>query len=212
MSEKDIHKEMSETADRPSANENVSRQEAEHAVFYRCNCPECGRDDLNLIDSGVFLCSPVVGITGEGEIGCSHTELDGDHELGLICRECGHTVCSDYTENLECQNDLLLKWAKSHGEAVCTIPFRCPVCDSNELNKVETGIDLWTVVEAVCEAVPPNGDALEAVSPVRHFLGRIAIRYRCSSGHELAKDDGSPVENPKELVEWLKAHRRSIDG
>jgi hypothetical protein len=211
MSGKYFEKEVNKEADATSVDGGGVRQEVEPHVFYRCKCPQCGCDGLNLIDTGVFLRSTVVGITGEGEIGCSYTDLDGDHELGLICRECEHTVCSDYTENLECKNDILLKWAQSNGEAVRTLPFSCPVCDSDELSKVEVGIEFWTVVLAVSEGSSPGTAPLEALSHFRESCGRIAIRYRCSSGHELAKDDGTPVENPKELVEWLKAHHRSVD-
>jgi hypothetical protein len=210
MTGKDPEQEMNKKAENPSVDEGVTRLESDPPVYYRCNCPECGSDDLHLIDTGVFLRSQEVGITDEGEIGCSYTELEGSFEEGVICRECGHTVWNEYSANHESRYDLLLKWAQSNGEPVSTIPFRCPVCDSDELSKVETGIELWTVVVAVCEAVSPNDYPLQAVNPVRHFLGDRSVRYRCSSGHELAKDDGSPVENPKELVEWLKAQRLSI--
>jgi len=212
MSKIDLHEEMIDEANETSADDGAGRsgEEGRALVFYRRRCPECGKDALNLIDSGVFMRSPIVGITSDGEIGCSYTELEGDFEPGIYCRSCGHQVCSDSSLANACSDEFLSEWAKSAVEARTAPPFRCPDCDSLELHQVEVGIELSHEVVAVCEPVVPDSAPLVAVSHVRDIDGGGTYRYRCSQGHELAKEDGTAVETAEELADWLKA-RCAID-
>ena len=117
MSKKDRQKELSEKANEPSTVGNMTRQDedTEPSIFYRCVCPNCGKDTLNVIDSGVFTRSPALGITSDGEVGCSRSELHGDYELGIYCRACGHQVCSDHSFTTECEDEFLSEWVKSNG-------------------------------------------------------------------------------------------------
>jgi len=71
-------------------------------------------------------------------------------------------------------------------------------------------MELSHEVVAVCEPIGPDNAPLVAVSHGRNIDGSGTYRYRCSHGHELARDDGYPVETSKELVEWLKA-RSAVD-
>jgi hypothetical protein len=212
MSKKDLQKDLEKEAIEPSIvhSEPQQENEAEPPLFYRCVCPECGEDAFHVIDSGVYTSSPVFGITGDGEVGCSHTELDGGYELGIYCRDCGHQACSDDSFTEKCGYEFLAEWAKSNGVARTKLPFDCPECDSQELNKVEIGIEFSTAVVAVCESDSADAHPIVAVSHIRDIDHRGSYRYRCSRGHEIAKDDGSPVETPEELVGWLKS-RPAID-
>jgi hypothetical protein len=214
MSKKDHAKELREQASEHSTIDSVTRPDEtlEPPVFYRCTCPECGEAALNCIESGLFMRSRVLGITSDGEIGCYRTELEGGYELGLLCRHCGHQVCTEYSESEPCEEDFLISWARSHGEALATLSFECPKCDSQELHKVEIGIEFSTAVVAVCESNAPGAPPLVALSHLRDTDGGGSFRYRCSKGHELAKDDGSPVETDEELIEWLKAHHDANKG
>jgi hypothetical protein len=213
MSEKVFDKEIIEKADKPSTVDNVTHEdeESEPLVFYRCVCPECGANALKVFDSGVFTQSPVLGITNDGEIGCSHTELGGGYDLAVYCRSCGHHICKDSFTNV-CTEDLLFEWAESHGEARNVLAFGCPKCDSHELVKVEIGVELSSEVVAVCESDSPDAPPIVAVSHIRDIDRGGSYKYRCSRGHELAKDDGGPVQTPEELVEWLKANVSGRNG
>jgi predicted RNA-binding Zn-ribbon protein involved in translation (DUF1610 family) len=214
MSKKDFHKGMVETATEKSSNESVSQgiEASSPLVFYRVTCPECGGDALNLLDSGVFNRSPVLGVTSNGEVGCTRTELDGDYQLDLMCHDCGHDLFSDQFVNYFYKDPDLIQWAKSNGEAHKTLSFTCPECGSHELSRVEIGLEFWHVVVAACEANSPEGEPFEALSHLRDLLGGGSYRYRCSGKHELTKDDGTPVQTPEELVDWLKAHSEGEKG
>ncbi len=76
----------------------------------------------------------------------------------------------------------------------------------------ETGIELVQEVRAVY-TIPGDTDEEEqaeiALTPIRHTRYSANPTYRCLKGHELANDDGSPVETAEELVAWLKAHSAS---
>jgi predicted RNA-binding Zn-ribbon protein involved in translation (DUF1610 family) len=207
MSKKDLQKQLSDKADEPSTVINMTRQDedTEPSIFYRCVCPNCGKDSLNLIDSGVFTRSPALGITSDGEIGCAHTELEGGYELGIYCRACGHQVCSDDSFTNECEDEFLSEWVKSNGDARSTLAFACPKCGSQELQQIEIDLEFSTDVVAVCPPDSPGNEPLVAVTHLREIDNRGSFRYRCSRGHELAKDDGRPVQNADELVAWLKA-------
>jgi hypothetical protein len=212
MSEKNILKGMKVKVNRPSDDKNVTPQYGEPSVVYSRPCPECGHNALNLIESGLFTRSPVLGITSNGEIGCSRTELEGDYELGIYCRDCGHQVCSDSSLTNGCSDGFLSEWAESAVEARTALPIGCPKCDSQELYQVEVGIEFSHAVLAVCESDAPGNGPLIAVSHLREIGGRGTYRYRCSRNHELAKEDGSPVETAEELVDWLKAHSTGVRG
>jgi hypothetical protein len=210
MTGKDLEQETNKKTEKPSVDDGMTRTRTEPHAFYVCKCPECVEDDLELIDTGGFWRSGVAGITGKGEIGCYRTGPAGEYELGLFCRRCGRQVCTDSEETESCNSAFLTEWARSNGERHSVLPFSCPVCDSEALYKIEVGIEFHTAVVAVCEADYPRTNPIQALSYVQDVFGGGSFRYHCSNGHELAKDDGSPVENPKELVEWLKAQRLSI--
>jgi hypothetical protein len=180
--------------------------------FYRVRCPKCGEAALDVIDSGVFIRSPLVGITSDGEIGCSHTELDDGYDFGILCRDCEHAIFTDSSFSNECEDGFLLEWAKSNGEVLKPVTFNCPKCDSRRLYFFEENVKFSHEVSAVCESDIPGGSPLIALSPILH-IGRGGLyRYRCSRGHELANDAGNPVETPEELMEWLKSRRASVKG
>jgi hypothetical protein len=206
MSERNVLKGMKVKVNRPSDDKNANPQNAKPSVFYRRPCSGCGKDELDLIDSGIFTRSPILGITSDGEIGCSSTELEGDCELGIYCRDCGHQVCSESSLTNKCSDEFLSEWAKSAIAARPALPFACSTCDSPELHQVEVGIESSHAVVAVCEADAPGNAPLIAVSHQRETGGRGTYRYRCSQGHELVKEDGTPVETAEELADWLKAH------
>jgi hypothetical protein len=204
MSEKNVLKGMKVKACGLSDDKSVAPQDGKPSVFYRRPCPECRKDTLDFIDFGVSMRSLILGITSDGEIGCSRAELEGDYKLGIYCRSCGHQVCSDSSLTNECSDEFLSEWAKSAIKARTAPPFVCSTCDSQELHQVEVGIEFSHAVVAVCEADAPGNGPLIAVSHQRETGGRGTYRYRCSQGHELANDDGTPVETAEELVAWLK--------
>jgi hypothetical protein len=208
MSEKGFQNEMGEEVNETSMDNrlNRDRNEARPVVLHLVPCPECGKELLDLIDSGIVTRSPILGITSDGEIGCSRTELEGDYELGIYCRSCGHQVCSDFSLANECGDEFLSGWAKAATEARPVLPSVCSKCDSQELYQVEVGIEFSHAVLAVCESNAPGSAPLIAVSHQRETGGRGTYRYRCSQGHELVKEDGTLVETVEDLVDWLKAH------
>lgn len=191
-----------------SVDENVARQETEPPVFYICSCPDCG-DELEIVDTGIFQCSPVLGITSEGELGSINTSLDGASEISLLCSGCGKRICSDFGPEETCDENFLLHWARSNGEALVTLPFNCPECGGHTLYEIEIGVEWHEQVLAVCEADLEDGGPVVAVSHDRSIENPLTPRYRCSCQYELIKEDGSPVKTRKELVEWLKAHQAS---
>lgn len=202
MSKKNFKPEQIEkTGDVPEQ----SVADTDSAVFHQLTCSGCGGNEFILIDSGTFTESPVLGITEHAEIGCARTTLEGDYELGVYCRSCDHQISGMHAFNEHFENESLLEWAKSNGQARHTLPFSCSKCDSSQLFRIETEIEFSQEVLAVCERDSPGDDALVALSFLRDIGGRGISRYRCSRGHELAKDDGTPVETSEELVAWLKA-------
>lgn len=209
MSKRDFQTELIEKT------RDISRQsvgDSDSTVFYQFRCPECGENDLILIDSGIFAESPVSGITGYAEIGCARTTLEGDYELGIHCRNCDHQISNEHSFDEHFENESLLERAMSNGQARDTLPFSCPKCNSSQLVKIATEIEFSQEVLAVCEPDSPGGDPLVALSFLRDIGGRGISRYRCSRGHELANDDGTPVETAGELVAWLKAHSVHVKG
>jgi len=206
MSDKDFHEEQIEKANCPSVDENVISQEqkSDSPVFYRCTCPECGEDTLELFDYGLFSRSKFLGVTNDGEFGCGHLEMDGEYQWVLECSSCGHKAFD--TDLLP--SDTLADWAETHGQPMKQLEFTCPVCGNNWLDQVEIDLKRKREVRAVYEIMEKSKSKPSfevALSFARVVVGEKSVRYCCSMGHELAKDDGSPVENAQELVEWLKA-------
>jgi hypothetical protein len=207
MSGKCFQDEIGQEVNVTSLDNNMGhdRNETGPGTFHPVACPECGKDTLDLIDSGVSMRSPILGIASDGEVGCLYTELTGDYQLGIYCRHCGHGVCGGLSVTGEADDEIHSEWAKSPGEPRTVLPFICSKCGSRELRQVEVGITFSYAVVAVCEADVPGTAPLVALSHLRNTDGGGTYRYRCSQGHELAKDDGSPVETVDELVAWLKA-------
>jgi hypothetical protein len=211
MSKKDLQKELGEKGNEPSTADNATRrdEDTELSVFYRCTCPECGENTLELSGFGVFFRSEFLGVTNEGEFGCGDLELDGEYHWVLECGSCGYRIFD--TDVLP--SDTLLDWAAAHGQAINHLEFTCPVCGSECFDNVEIHLKRSRSVRAVYE-IRDNSEtephAEVALSFERAVEGGKSVRYCCARGHELAKDDGSPVQNAKELVAWLKA-RRVVD-
>jgi hypothetical protein len=206
MSKKKLDDKLDNKTEELSVDQNVNLPETEKFVFYQCSCPKCGEEGLNLMDSGLFENSNLFGITSDGEIGCSEPSLDGGYEYRIHCSECGSQVYPDYSLTVSSEEDFLLSLAESKGKALTILPFHCLECGSDSLQSVEIGIEFESEVVAVCEAHLAGAGPLVAVSPHRDFVNRGTFRYRCSKGHEVTKEDGSPVQNKQELVAWLKAH------
>jgi hypothetical protein len=209
MSEKGIHEEMKATATTLSDNESVALEKS--PVFYRCICPACGEDRLECLNHGKFWRADLLGFTQDGEPGCGYLELDGDSQQVIECGACGHIVCewSPYSEE-QCCPDFFIEWALENGEKKETLRFNCPVCGSSGLEEAETA-EVRRTIEAVYETEGTDkghSNAEIAYEEFQFVWSGGSCRYHCSKGHELAKDDGSPVDNPKDLVEWLKAHNR----
>ncbi len=206
MTKRDFPNEMTEKVKETSLDDSIDRANPEElpAVFHRVTCPECGEDNLSLFDFGVFLRSDFLGMTGEGKKGCGHVELDGDYEYVVECRSCGHRVFDDPS----CTEEELMQWASEAGEDKRILPFHCSVCDSTSLSEIRTGVEIVRDVVAVCEVSQDDGpeeQPLVALVPDKEIWVHGPIRYRCARGHELAKDDGTPVESAEELVAWLNA-------
>ena len=206
MSEKNFQTELVEKAGDTSVDDRMEQRGTESPVFYRCVCPKCGEDSLELFDFGTFLRSEFLGVTNDGEFGCGDLESDGEYHWVLQCGSCGFKIFD--TDMLP--SDTLLDWADAHGRAINQQQFSCPVCGSEYLNQVETHLERERSVRAVYE-IRDNSEteahAEVALSFERVVRGGESVRYRCDmGGHELAKDDGSPVETAEELVAWLKAH------
>jgi hypothetical protein len=207
MSEKDFKAEqIQKTGDISKS----SFADSESNLFYQFPCEVCGGNEFILNDYGVSTESPVLGITEDGQIGCARTTFEGDYEPSLYCRNCDHQISNASSFNDNFEDEALFQWAKSNGQARKTLPFSCSKCESPQLVKTVTGIEFAQEVIAVCEPDSPGDDPLVALRFLRDIGGRGITRYRCSRGHELAKDDGTPVETAGELVEWLKARSAHV--
>ncbi len=214
MSEKDFQKEMIGKSNGTLPDDSVGQrgEEPRPPVFHRVPCcPQCGEDDLSFFDFGVFLRSDFLGMTSEGEKGCGPVEVEGDYEYVLECRSCGHRVFQEES----CSEEQLLEWAIAVGEEVEALTFRCPACGTKFLSETRTGVEIIRDIAAVY-TTPGNGEAdhraVIALVPDRQIWYSGPTRYRCPKGHELAKDDGTPVETAEELVVWLKALAASDEG
>jgi predicted RNA-binding Zn-ribbon protein involved in translation (DUF1610 family) len=206
MSKKDLLQQMLVKDTTPSDHENVPPGEPQTEVFYRCTCPECGEDSLELFDFGLFSRSKFLGVTNDGEFGCGHLEIDGEYHWALKCASCGYEALdSDMLSS-----DTLLDWADAHGQPMKQLEFTCPVCGNNWLDQVEIDLKRKREVRAVYEIMEKSKtkpSAEVALSYEQVVVGEKSVRYCCSMGHELAKNDGSPVATGQELVEWLKAQQ-----
>lgn len=207
MFDEDLLDRMKVKAPGLSEDKNIPPQDSEPPAFYRCRCPKCAKDELRL-ESSSSSESKLFGITSDGDTGCSPTESEHYDRDGIHCQACGHRVCGDSFNDPVCDDELLLEWAKSQGEALTPLTFVCPKCDSSMLQRIEVGIEFFNHVMAVCESDSAGSAPLVALWPIRHSRGDRSYRYRCSEGHELAKDDGNPVETPEELVQWLRSHNQ----
>jgi predicted RNA-binding Zn-ribbon protein involved in translation (DUF1610 family) len=190
--------------DKLSDSNSVPPQELERAVFYRCTCPQCGNDFLKLRGFGQLDQSLFLGVTGEGTQGLGYDELDRDCNQALRCDVCGYSALLKGSH----QSEGLLEWARSHGKQINGLGFTCPVCGSNELYQVDIGAEIHSVVETVYHNVDDpvgSNQALVALACDQDIIYGFDFRYRCFNGHELAKDDGTPVDTSEDLVEWLKA-------
>ncbi|MFC1834531.1 hypothetical protein ACFL2Q_07335 [Thermodesulfobacteriota bacterium] len=208
MSKNKLQEQHNRNTKGPSADQGLTRQENHSTVFYRCTCPECGEDALELCGLGVFFRSEFLGVTHENEFGCGHMELDGDYDWVIECGSCGYSVFD--TEKVTV--DSLLEWAATHGQAVRNLTFTCPVCGSQHLDEVEIGLRWNRSVRAVYETM--ENSETEAQAEVALSFERVtdygkSVLYCCIRDHELTKEYGSPVQTPEELVDWLKAHQKA---
>ncbi len=218
MSEKDFEKYLLDEAGAASVDDGEpGGKERPTPLFYPCKCPNCGEDDLYLYDIGIRTKSPIVGITNSGEIGVSDTDTDGGDRLMVFCGDCENVIYRDnplsnigFKSTDNDREHFLSEWVKSNGEGLTPLPFICPKCCSRELCREERDITFSQDVLAVCEF--PSDQPVVALRYLRYLDGGLTRRYCCSQGHELAKEDGSPVENNLELVEWLKANQSVKKG
>jgi len=204
MSKYKLEKGLDGNGKSPSVGERVTHQESRFPVLYRCSCPECGARDMEVIDFESFSRSPALCVTGEGEIGCGEIELDGDCNLVVECQECSHQLPG----YLSTSTEVLIDLARARMDELTPLPFICPCCKSNRLSQIEIGAEFHREVVAVYTVSnegESTGEPVVALSFDRNLCRYGPCRYRCSNGHELANDDGSPVETSAELVEWLKA-------
>jgi hypothetical protein len=207
MSKKGLSSRVDRKGREASVNDSGQRGEAlQPPLFYRCRCPECGEDALKLNGFGVFFRSKFLGVTNDGEFGCGDLELDGDYHW-LI--ECGSCCYRDFDTDM-LPTDSILEWAVAHGKALKTLEFRCPVCGSQYLQRIEKAIRSVRAVYEIAENSETKAHAEVTLSFERVAPAGKWVRYCCSNRHELAKHDGSPVQTPEDLVEWLKG-RQSVD-
>ena len=206
MKAKDSHEEKSKTSNStlPNASIVLGRHKAMPTIFYRVLCcPQCGEESLSLLDFGPHLRGGFLGMTSTGDKGCDRIELEGGHQYVVVCYSCGHQVFRGPSATTE----QLMEWAVAEGQPRETLTFSCPVCGSHSLSQIMTGVEIVREVAAVYtihreSETEPQAEI--ALIPDRATSLATAHRYRCSNGHELANDDGSPVENAEQLVEWLK--------
>jgi hypothetical protein len=211
MSEHDLLKRTKMRVHKPSDKKKVPPQGFAPAVFSRCSCPQCGKRFLRLRG----FCEPdqrfFMGVTGDGilSVGNNAPGRECDHTMG--CEACGYSVSLKNSD----KSDGLLEWARSQGQEIEPLKFTCPVCGAHKLLQVETQVEIHSEIEAVHEIVWDNAAEKQPVVALALDLllrGEPSTRYRCENGHELAKDDGTPVENAEELVAWLKARSAIAEG
>ncbi|MGB6063255.1 MAG: hypothetical protein WBG50_00490 [Desulfomonilaceae bacterium] len=209
MSKRKPEQELNNKSVAPSAGQEMMPEETESSVFYRCTCPECGEDALELCGLGVFYRSEFLGVTDGDEIGCGYMELDGDYNWAIVCRSCEHSFFD--TQEVTLEN--LLEWASTHGKAVRRLEsgFVCPVCGSQALERIERGNRSVRAVYEISDNSETEAHAEVALSFEQVLEGGNSVRYCCWKKHELTNQDGSPVQTDEELVAWLKAHQPSVE-
>ncbi|MBM3299333.1 MAG: hypothetical protein FJY85_05210 [Deltaproteobacteria bacterium] len=210
MAENNLENELSIKSETPSNDQALTAQQIESGIFYRCTCPECGEDALELFGFNTFYRSDFLGMTDRDEFGCDYLELDGEYDWAIICRSCGHSVLKEKEVTL----DNLLEWATTHGKAVTRLDygFACPVCGSQSLEMTGETTRWVRVVYEISDNSETEAHAEVALSFGQGSQGLNSGRYCCGKNHELKKKDGSLVQTPEELVEWLKAHQSKLRG
>lgn len=205
MSEEKVRRSSSTEIEGSSTDQGQTPPQSESRVFYRCTCPDCGEDTLELCGLDVFFRSDFLGVTRRGEFGCGFMKLDGDYHWVIQCGSCGYEA---FNTN-ELSDDDLINWAAANGRAKKMLEFKCPICGSDYLDEV---FSANRSVRAVYETSDNEDAEFPAEVALSYEQAREygePVRYRCSNGHELAKEDGSPVETPAELVQWLKSRKVS---
>lgn len=205
MSEGNVLEAMKVKASRLSEDKDFPPQNSDPSVFYRCTCTRCGKDSLRLRGFGQIDQSPFVGVTGKGTLGLGYDLLDRDCHQGITCDACGYDAFLKGSE----QSEPLLEWACLNGEQIPALGFTCQACGTHKLVQVQLEVEIHRGIAAVCEIASgamPDKQAIVTLTGERLVLGGSPYRFRCENDHELAKDDGTPVESSEELVEWLKAH------
>jgi transcription elongation factor Elf1 len=211
MSEKNVLKGMKVKACGLSDDKNVTPRDSEQASFRPYNCPRCGKDSLRPRGFGELDQSQFVGVTGEGVPGLAYDLPGRDYRQGITCQECGY----DFSLKGPEQSNALLEWAHSNGEEIPAPGFACPVCGTHKLVQVQLLVEIHREIAAVCEIASPalpDKKPMVTLTGERLVMGGPPYRYRCENDHELANDDGTPVKNTEELVEWLKACSASDNG
>lgn len=203
MSEERVDRSSSTEIEGSSTDQGRTPPQSESRVFYRCTCPDCGEDTLELCGLDVFFRSDFLGVRDDGEFGCGDLELDGDYHWMIECGSCGHEFFN--TDMLS--PEVLIEWAAANGRAKKMLEFKCPICGSDYLDEV---FSANRSVRAVYETSDNEDAEFPAEVALSYEQAREygePVRYRCHKGHELTKEDGSPVQSHEELVEWLKAHQ-----
>ncbi|MFC1836414.1 hypothetical protein ACFL2Q_17110 [Thermodesulfobacteriota bacterium] len=194
MSRKNLKNESSAVVNMLSGKESVSREKP--PVWYRCICPECGEDALELHGLYVFPRAEFLGVTHDGEFGCGHLELDGDYHWVIECRACEYRAFD--TDKLLAEP--LLEWACANGKAIEELKLTCPVCGDNSLEKTSRmSRSVRTAYETSGnEETGTHAEVALSFAPVLEYGD--SVRYCCFKSHELTKEDGSPIRTAEELV------------
>ena len=198
---KKLQDKLNKAAEPASTDPGVTRQEKESSVFYRCTCPECGEDTLELSGFSVFYRSKFLGVTDEGEFGCGDLGDDGEYDWVIECSSCGYRVFDTQEVTL----DNLSEWASKNGKTLKRLEseFLCPVCGTKFLDRIERGN---REVRAVYENADDSETWAEVALSFGHYMsGGETVRYCCMKGHELTKEDGTPVKTAEETRRVVKS-------
>ncbi len=186
-------------------------------------CPHCGGHTLRQYDANPYYWSCTVSVWLEDEDDPETAQIDEESEPtyerqgdpmddpGWCCADCGRVLCYANGSSLGTE-DSLAEWLLEHcpqENPSNEIDFTCPVCGSQRLDQVGEALARSEPGPNECRSLQDQEKESKpevAVSPDLIPQGGESFRYRCINGHELANDDGTPVENQKELFEWLKAH------
>ncbi len=194
----------------------------------RFTCPSCGGHNLQQYDNTTYNRACKVSVWLKDESDPDTVQIDEDSEPfyepigdseddpGWCCADCGGVLYENGSP-VETESSLA-EWLLEHcpqNNPSEDLDFTCPLCGSNRLDQPQIDIEKSEPVVALGQT-EESGET-EAGSEVALSCDRIqragkSIRYGCSNGHELTKDDGSPVESQEELVEWLKGHQPAVEG